>query len=136
VQPFDIIDHTADIGIRAYGSTLAEAFVNMAVGLSTIITEPETIRQTDKRVANITAPDVEALLFEWMNYLIFVFDVENLLFSRFKMIEFTDEQMVAECWGEKYDPSRHELKLGVKSATYHMLEVDREGNSVQVIFDV
>jgi SHS2 domain-containing protein len=43
---------------------------------------------------------------------------------------------VADCFGEKYDASRHRLKTGVKSATYHMLEVDSAKNRVQVIFDV
>jgi len=45
-------------------------------------------------------------------------------------------QLKATCYGEKYDPSRHHLKTGVKSATYHMLKVDKENNQVQVIFDV
>jgi SHS2 domain-containing protein len=42
----------------------------------------------------------------------------------------------ATCYGERYDPSRHRLKIGVKSATYYMLKIDREQNQVQVIFDV
>ncbi len=136
MQPFEVIEHTADIGIKAYGGTLAEAFANIGMGLFSIMTEPETVDQTEKHVADIEAPDVEALLFAWVNHLLFVFDVEHLLFSRFDILQFSDEKLVAECWGEVYDPGRHEIELGVKSATYHMLEVDREHNTVQIIFDV
>jgi SHS2 domain-containing protein len=60
--------------------------------------------------------------------------VENRLLKRFDIIEFDERRLKAVCWGEKYNPSRHQLKLGVKSATYHMLKVDK--NKVRVIFDV
>jgi len=62
--------------------------------------------------------------------------VEHLLFKRFDIPEFTEHSLKAICWGERYNASRHRLKIGVKSATYHMLQVDREKNRVQVIFDV
>jgi len=62
--------------------------------------------------------------------------VEHLLFKRFDIPEFTEHKLKAICWGERYDPSRHQLKLGVKSATYYMLKVDGEKNQVQVIFDI
>ena len=77
-----------------------------------------------------------SLLFNWINELIYIFEVERLLFKSFDIIEFTGQSLEATCWGEKYDPSRHQLKTGVKSATYHMLKVDGEKNRVQVIFDV
>jgi SHS2 domain-containing protein len=76
------------------------------------------------------------LLFNWLNHLIYIFEVEYLLFKRFDITEFTERNLKATCWGETYDSSRHQLKLGVKSATYHMLKIDREKNRVQVIFDV
>ena len=60
----------------------------------------------------------------------------ELLFKGFDMVEFGDGRLQAVCRGEKYDPSRHQLKTGVKSATYHMLKVDKEKNQVQVIFDI
>jgi len=79
---------------------------------------------------------MESLLFEWLNSLLYYFDVEGLIFKRFEIKEFGEKRLAAECFGEKYDPARHQVKLGVKSATYHMLEVDRATNQVQVIFDV
>jgi SHS2 domain-containing protein len=59
-----------------------------------------------------------------------------LLFKRFDIVELDGCRLTAVCYGEKYDPSRHHLKTGVKSATYHLLKVDREKNQVQVIFDI
>jgi len=136
-QPkFQIIEHTADIGLIAYGSNLAEAFANAAYGLFSIIAELDPVRETECRRLDISEDDPEALLFEWLNQLIFFFDVDSLIFKRFTIIEFKGNQLKAECSGEKYDPSRHQIKTGVKSATYHMLKVDEKKSEVQVIFDI
>ena len=136
MQKFQLIEHTADIGLIAYGKTLAEAFANAAYGLFSIIAELKAVRETESRQLEISEDDPEALLFEWLNSLIYLFDVEMLLFKRFDIIDWHGCRLKAVCYGEKYDPCRHHLKTGVKSATYHMLKVDKEKNQVQVIFDV
>lgn len=134
MQRFELLEHTADTGLIAYGYDLAEAFANAAYGLFSIMAELDRVREVESRTMTVSAEDVEGLLFNWLNELIYVFEVENRLLKRFDIIEFDERQLKAVCWGEKYNPSRHQLKLGVKSATYHMLKVDK--NKVRVIFDV
>lgn len=124
------------MGLIAYGQNLAEAFANAAYGMFSIITELDAVRETESRRVEISEDDLEGLLFEWLNSLIYLFDVEMLLFRRFDIIQLDGSRLHAVCYGEKYDPSRHHLNTGVKSATYHMLTVDREKNQVQVIFDI
>lgn len=136
MRRFRLIEHTADIGLVAYGRTLAEAFANAAYGMFSIIAEPRGVKEAESRTVELNEADPESLLFEWLNHLIYLFDVETLLFKRCDIRDFDDHRLKAVCYGEKYDPSRHHLKLGVKSATYHMLKVDKEKNQVQVILDV
>ena len=136
MKRFQLIEHTADTGLVAYGSSLAEAFANAAYGLFSIIAGLDRVREIESRRVAVTAGDVESLLFNWLNELIYVFEVEHIILKRFDIITFTGHNLEAECWGEAYDVSRHRLKTGVKSATYHMLEVDDEKNRVQVILDV
>jgi len=136
MRRFQLIEHTADTGLVAYGSSLAEAFANTAYGLFSIIAELNKVREVESRLVAVSAEDIEGLLFNWLNHLIYIFEVEYLLFKRFDITEFTERSLKATCWGETYNSSRHQLKLGVKSATYHMLKIDREKNRVQVIFDV
>jgi len=124
------------MGLVAYGKSLAEAFANAAYGLFSLIVEPNKVKKKESRKVTVQAQDTESLLFNWINELIYIFEVERLLFKSFDITEFTGQSLEATCWGEKYDPSRHQLKTGVKSATYHMLKVDGEKNRVQVIFDV
>jgi SHS2 domain-containing protein len=125
MKRFELIEHT-----------LAEAFANAAYGLFAIIAELKNVRESEYRQVEIREEDSETLLFEWLNHLLYLFDVETILFRRFDISGFDGLGLRATCYGERYDPSRHQLQLGVKSATYHMLEVDRERNQVQVIFDV
>jgi SHS2 domain-containing protein len=136
MKKFELIEHTADIGLKAFGKTLAEAFANAASGMFSILAELDAVKEAETRRVEVNENDAENLLFEWLNRLLYYFDVECLIFKRFDMIEFGEEHLVADCYGEKFDSSRHRLKTGVKSATYHMLEVDRENKQVQVIFDV
>ncbi len=124
------------MGLVAYGKSLAEAFANTAYGLFSLIVEPNEVKEKESRKVTVRAQDAESLLFQWINELIYIFEVERLLFKSFDITEFTGQSLEATCRGEKYDPSRHQLKTGVKSATYHLLKVDGEKNRVQVIFDV
>lgn len=136
MRRYRLIEHTADIGLVAYGRNLAEAFANSAYGLFSIIAELRPVREVESHTVELQEKDKESLLFEWLNHLIYLFDVETIIFKRFDIEDFDGQRLKAKCYGEKYDPSRHRLKLGVKSATYYLLKVDAEKNQVRVIFDV
>lgn len=136
MKRFQLIEHTADVGLIAYGRTLAEAFANAAYGLFSIIAELKTVKEAESRQLELGEEDSEALLFEWLNSLIYLFDVELILLKRFEITDFDGHRLRATAYGEKYDPSRHQLKTEVKAATYHMLKVDGKKNQVQVIFDI
>lgn len=136
-KDFEFIDHTADVGVIAYGDDMRQAFANAARALSSLIAEPEDIREVRHRDITVTADDEEGLLVEWLNELIYLFDAEGLIFKRFDINDLNSRQLRARAYGEKIDPARHQLKTGVKAATYHLLKVDRDkGSRVQVILDV
>lgn len=136
MKRYKFTEHTADIGLIAYGNTLPEAFGNAAYGMFSIIAELDNVRETESRRFEVSGNDPESLLFEWLNRLLYYFDVDMLLLKRFEVSILPENQLKAICYGEKYDPTRHHLKTGVKAATYHMLRVDSKKNEVQVIFDV
>ena len=136
MKRFKLIEHTADVGLIAYGESLEEAFANAAYGLFSIIADLKDVKEKESRKVVISEDDIEVMLVEWLNNLIFFFDVERLLFNRFEIKLSENHHLAARCYGEEYDPRRHHVKLGVKAATYHMLRVDEEKHQVQVIFDV
>jgi SHS2 domain-containing protein len=135
---FQVLEHTADVGLVARGADLKQAFAAAATGLFSIIAQPRRVAARECQRIEVEAGDTEALLVEWLNELIYLFDARRMLFKRFDIVELTPNRLVAEVWGEPADPFRHRIKLGVKAATYHMLHVDREGDGyrLQVLFDV
>ncbi len=137
MKKFDIIEHTADIGIVAYGRELKEAFANAAYAMFTLIADLEGVGEDIRRQIEVEAGDRESLLVSWLNELLYLFDVEGIIFKKFKVTELSETSLKAEGYGELIDKARHSLKAGVKAATYHMLRVEKDkGYSVRVIFDV
>ena len=136
-KDFEIVNHTADVGIIAYGADMSQAFANAARALFSLITELDDVDEVLHRDIELTATDEESLLVEWLNELIYQFDTEGIIFKRFDIIQLDNTQLKARSYGEKVDSSKHKLKTGVKAATYHMLKVDKgDGCKVQVLFDI
>lgn len=136
-KEFEIVNHTADVGIIAYGADTKQAFANAARALFSLITELNDVAEVLYRDIELIAPDEESLLVEWLNELIYLFDVENIIFKRFDIIKLNHTQLKARSYGEKVNSLKHKLKTGVKAATYHMLKVDKsDGCKVQVLFDI
>jgi len=137
-KAFELIDHTADVGIIAYGANDKELFSNAALALFSLITEPETVEEKLHLDLEVSSEDRDSLLIEWLNELIYIFDVKHILFSRFDIESLTHNQLKATCYGEGFDPMKHKIKIGVKAATYHMLKLDKSGDGcrAQIILDI
>jgi SHS2 domain-containing protein len=137
-KAFEIIDHTADVGIIAYGADVEELFSNAALALFSLITELESVEEKLHLDLEVSSEDRDSLLIEWLNELIYLFDVKHILFNRFDIESLTHNQLKATCYGENFDPTKHKIKIGVKAATYHMLKLDNSGDGckAQVIFDI
>lgn len=135
---FEIIDHTADIGLAAYGADLKSALANAALGMFSIMTDVRKIDETTARDVEVTADDTKVLLVSWLNELLFICEVEKILFKRFEIYELSDTRIIAKCYGEKMDPKRHRIKTEIKAATFHMTQIEekRGGVRVQVLFDI
>jgi SHS2 domain-containing protein len=133
---YRLIEHTADIGLTARGATLAEAFAHAAYGMFAIMAGLRNVREQESRTVDLQETSPETLLVAWLNRLLYIVDVEHLIFRRFEVTISGDNSLKAICYGERYNPSRHIFKRGIKAATYYLLRVNRENNSVRIIFDI
>ncbi len=134
---FEVIDHTADIGLVAYGSTAEEVFINAAYGMFSLIADIDQVEERTHREIRTEAPDQEELLVTWLNELLYFFDAESLLFKRFEILGLDQTWLAAKAFGEKADPAKHKLKTPIKAATYYLLKLEEgDGLRAQIIFDV
>lgn len=132
------LSHGADIGVCGCGPSPAEAFEQAAMALTAVVTDPLSIAATDSVEISCTAPDVELLLVEWLNVLIYEMATRRMLFARFE-VRIEDHQLTAKAWGEAVDVNRHDLVVEVKGATCTELKVIREESGLwraQCVVDV
>lgn len=130
--------HEADMGVRGFGASKAEAFELGALGLTAVITEPETVRAQEIVSINCEAPNEELLFVDWLNALVYEMATRNMLFSRFE-VHFNGQRLEGKAWGETVDVSRHQPAVEVKGATYTALSVKQDENGgwvAQCVVDV
>ena len=135
---YEHFEHTADLGLRARAGDLETLFADAARALfSAIVLELETIRPKQARQFVIAGEDRDYLLLDWLNELLYVFEVEHLLFSDFT-VKFTAEGLAATARGEPIDRDRHQLEREVKAITYHGLKVEQQDGEwlAEVIVDI
>ncbi len=135
---FELLEHTADIGFRARGGTLAELFANSALALESIAVEMDDVRETREYALAASGAEYESLLVNWLNEVLYHLDGERVVFGRFEFDELGPQRVTARGWGETRDPERHAPKLVVKGVTYHQLEVRRQAGGwfARVILDI
>ena len=130
--------HQADIGVRGFGHTPAAAFEQAARALTAVITDPEQLADRIPVSIDCEAPDLELLLTDWLNAVIYQMATRHMLFSRFT-VQIDGTRLHATAWGEPIDRSRHQPGVEIKGATYTALKVfqDARGDwTAECVVDV
>ncbi len=137
-QKYRTLSHTADLGLRIWGATLADLYANAGAALTATITDRRGLRLKESKEITVEAPDREALLVAWLNHLLYLYDIDGFLGREFAVRELSPERLTATARGDIFDPERHVGKTAVKAATYHQLEITRtrDGWQATVIFDL
>jgi SHS2 domain-containing protein len=117
--------HGADIGVEGRGDTPAEAFEQTAMALTAVVTDPATLRDEVSVPIRCRAPDLDLLLFEWLNAVVYEMATGRRLFGGFR-VRITDGELTGEARGEAVDVSRHTPAVEVKGATFTELSVRRD----------
>ena len=137
-QRYEFFDHTADMGIRATGGTLAELFTRMAQGLTELIAEDSPLQPRERRTIQLTAADAPSLLLAWLTELLFWFSTDQFLPVRCTLEQATPITLQGVVEGERFDPARHVQGREVKAITRHLLKVRQRNGSWegQVVVDI
>ncbi len=141
---FEFLDHTADAAVRIRASTGAELFRDAARALLAIVLEPASVARVAALEAvpiQLEAEDGEALLVDFLNELIFLFDTRRFLAAEVEVTRLTlapPARIEAVLRGETYDPARHAARTEIKAATFHGMKIERspEGFTADVVFDL
>jgi len=133
---FEHFEHVADIGVRGFGATLAEAFEQAALAMMAVVTD-EPVAEKEMVEVTAEAPDREILLAEFLNALIYEMSIKKMIFARFE-VETDGRKLTAKAYGEPVEQARHEPAVEIKGATLTELKVREQDGKVmaQCVVDV
>jgi len=132
---YEFIEHTADIGIKAYGKSLEESFANAATGMFDVMTDVSKVEPIGEYEVRVKSDNLENLLVDWLGELLFLHETQDVLLSEFD-VKLENLSLEAKVRGETIDREKHELRDDVKAVTYHMLEVNEKEGYVKVLLDI
>ncbi len=133
------LDHTADIKIEAWGDTLEEAFEAAGTAFYDVMLDVEKVDKRIEKKIKVSGFDIMSLLFNWIDQLILIFELDNLVFRDFKVdieVNGEDYRLEALGFGEEYKKEKHGYKVHVKAMTYHEMEIVEEGDRVVIRYVV
>lgn len=138
VKKYEFLDHTADLGVRVWGRSLSELFMNAADAMFGFICDVSKASPAEPFLIEVQAIDKDQLLKEWLSELLYYFNTKNIIFSQVKIEKISDEYIKSEARGEKIDKNKHDLRHEVKAVTYHHLHIEKQGETLttEIIFDV
>jgi SHS2 domain-containing protein len=138
---YELIEHTADVGIRVKGADLKELFKNAALAMFDVMAEEKPRSEhrapsTEKVVIKQSADNLEELFINWLNELLSLSATKELIFSDFKINKLDENNLQALAMGHKI--SDYKVNTEIKAATYHQLKLEQTkyGWQAEVIFDV
>jgi protein archease len=137
-MPFETFEHTADLGLRVRADDLNALFADAARGLfSMIVPDPDSIRPREMVSIAVPGEVSELLLFDWLNELLYIYEVRHLLLCEFE-VRVDAVGVAATCRGEPIDQKRHVLDHEVKAITYHGLKLEQADGRwlAEVIVDI
>jgi SHS2 domain-containing protein len=121
---FEILEHPADIGFRAFGGTPEQLFANSAVAMLSIAGDPQAAEPREHYSISVESGDHEALMVDWLNEVLYWYDGKRIALREFR-VNLHDRHIDAVATGEPRDPERHRARLIVKAVTYHQLRIEQ-----------
>jgi len=137
---YKYIDHTADLKVRAYGKTLEEAFANAAIGGFDFLTDTTKIKKKTEKKISIKSKRLEALLYDFLEELLFLLDTESFIISDFKdmKIKQAKDKFELTCVAQGDSYKNYDVKGDIKAITYSEMLIKKEktGFVIEAVFDI
>ena len=143
VGGYSLLEHTADVGIYAYGDSLEDVLSWLAAGMFSLIVDPSSVALGAAQEISLLSRDRETLAVDWLNELLFHYESTGFLMKDCRIELNPGEagaasfKLEAHCRGERFDAGKHHILGVIKAATYHQLSVTQDSLwRVNVILDV
>lgn len=134
-MPWEVLEHTADVGLRATGDDLADALADLLVGFGHLVCPDGEVEARDPETIEIEADTLDDLVVDLLDELNFLHQMEGFIPADAE-VDLAKGHLTARLRGETWDKDRHGYLMEIKATTYHGLEVDEDPGRIAVLFDV
>ena len=135
---YKFLEHTADVYIASYGTSIEEAFENAALAFFEVMTDTDKVDPYLEEIVEIEEDDMKALLYSWIEDLLLKFDIDRMIYSKFHVEQINTVNgkytLKARIWGESFNERKHPSRTEVKAITYHMMEISKRCNKIEIRF--
>ncbi len=138
-RDFEVLEHPADIGFRAFGATLPELYANAAMAMLSIADDPAAVEPREEYRLAVESGDRESLMVDWLSEVLYWFDGKRIAFHDVEVRVLEGERRIeGVARGERREGGRHRARLIVKAVTYHQLKVEECGGQwvAEVFLDI
>lgn len=138
MKKYRLLDHTADIGLEAWGDTKEEALAATVEAMFDLIVDNESVSAREEKKIAAGGVDTSDMLINLLREALYLFHGKSWLCKICEIMEVNEEKISARLLGEPYDEKKHQLKMEIKAVTYHTLKIEKRENGwrARVIFDV
>ena len=135
---YEITEHTADVGVRAFGKSAGEACVNAALGMLRLMIEPETVRPDQSVRIEVAGDDGVDLLVAWLQEVLYCAETRGFVFRDVELKSFSEWRIEATLRGEALDAERHEPSHEIKAVTWHNARLEQRDDQwiAEVVFEI
>jgi SHS2 domain-containing protein len=135
---YEIIDHTADLGIVVKGGSIKELFVNAANAMTDLMVKADISGKGAKRRLIVEGEDLADLMVRWLSEILYLFNGEHILVMAIELGSMGSTRLQSKLNVLSLNKGRHEILREIKAVTYHQIAVEKtpDGWEARVIFDI
>ncbi len=135
---YELLDHTADLGLRITAEDIYELFEAAAHAMFDQIVDRSVLTGGTKESLTVSGMDKPDLLVSWLRELLYIWNGRERLVKWGHIEQMDESHIAATIWHDPFDPATHEILADIKAVTYHGVNVEQtpKGWVATVIFDV
>ncbi len=135
---YQIIDHTADLGIIVKGPDAKSLFIHAAQAMTDLMVEGDLSDKIATRDVLVKGEDFPDLMVRWLGEILYLFEGENLVVNSIDIKSISPIRLKSTLTLASFDPDHHQALREIKAVTYHQISVNKvdDGWEAKVIFDI
>ncbi len=135
---YQVIDHTADLGIIVKGPDVKSLFIHAARAMTDLMVKGDISKGTVIKDVLVEGEDFPDLMVRWLGEILYLFDGENLIVNSIKIKSINPTKLKSTLTLTSFETEHHQVIREIKAVTYHQISVDKtkDGWQAKVIFDI